>query len=502
MVVERIGSGHGLKQPLGGCGRGLALIPLRRGQDRKFVAAEPRDRIGVAQASHQTTRHHLEELVADRMPERIVDRFEDVQVQHEQVEGFAAAAQARQALQHLLAQDRAVGEVGEDIVARQVGDLRLGALLRCDILVDRDPAAVLHGLMADREDPPVTQLVHRIVWLRLGDLLQSLLDIMLGLVRTTAQRDARLQNGAQRRAGLGHLRREPVHFAVASVAHHQTLIAVEHAQTVRHVLERRIEQHVGLLQRALGRLELGGGGRELALTQHPDGDREKHDGGQEQADLIVFPRSQNGFLKYVAFGQPHGGDQRQSIDNPVGDQPFDLLESLVVARVPEAPDRILPKEPEHSAAGYGLTYISLCRGVTSAAGADNSVEPHQRDDPLAADVDGVVEFFELDDVERGPDDAAEGSVVRQQAPGQLDRGLAGQLADRRLADVELIRRRAQVNPKGLAIGDVDRGAYRSESRHPEDAIRTDDRHMYGQIAARCRAVDPIVEVEMYGILCV
>ena len=63
----------------------------------------------------------------------------------------AVAPQARQRLLHFLQQHRAIGEAGQAVVARHVGDLRFGPLLRRDILMDRDPAAVRHRPVIDGE---------------------------------------------------------------------------------------------------------------------------------------------------------------------------------------------------------------------------------------------------------------------------------------------------------------------------------------------------------------
>jgi hypothetical protein len=54
----------------------------------------------------------------------------------------------------------------------------------------------------------------------------------------------------------------------------KALIAVEHAQPVCHILERRIEQRIRLFQRRFGRCE-------LQLAPHANRDREEHSGRQE-----------------------------------------------------------------------------------------------------------------------------------------------------------------------------------------------------------------------------
>ena len=89
----------------------------------------------------------LQQRVADRMPERVVDALEAVEVEAEHGKALAAH-QAQQRLLQLLAEQRAVGEAGQRIVAREVGDLLLLAAALGDVLVQRHPAAALQRLGA------------------------------------------------------------------------------------------------------------------------------------------------------------------------------------------------------------------------------------------------------------------------------------------------------------------------------------------------------------------
>jgi len=59
--------------------RRIGRLLDRRHDDGELVAAQPRDRVGLAGAAAQAVRHHLKELVADRMPERVVDALEAVE---------------------------------------------------------------------------------------------------------------------------------------------------------------------------------------------------------------------------------------------------------------------------------------------------------------------------------------------------------------------------------------------------------------------------------------
>ena len=119
---------------------------LDRGlNDGEFVAAEPRDEIIAADAPAQAHRHRFQQFVADQMAKRIVDALEfvDVDIEHRQL---LARAIARQLLFEPLVEQRAVRQVGQRIVMRQMGDPLLGALALGDVLdgsppIRRPPAA-------------------------------------------------------------------------------------------------------------------------------------------------------------------------------------------------------------------------------------------------------------------------------------------------------------------------------------------------------------------------
>ena len=72
-----------------------------------------------------------------------------IEIEHEDRQSFAAAAQMRQPLLHFLAQHGAIGEAGQPVMAGQIDDPRFGAFLRGDVLVKRDPSSVVRRLVGD-----------------------------------------------------------------------------------------------------------------------------------------------------------------------------------------------------------------------------------------------------------------------------------------------------------------------------------------------------------------
>ena len=113
---------------------GCAMVDLHDGE---LVAAHARDGVGLAHQRAQPVGHHLQQLVAGGMAQRVVDVLEVVEV--EQVDRHhLAALDARERLLEPLVEQHAVGQVGQRVVQRHVRDLGLGAALLGDVLVRGD----------------------------------------------------------------------------------------------------------------------------------------------------------------------------------------------------------------------------------------------------------------------------------------------------------------------------------------------------------------------------
>ena len=95
--------------------------------------------------------------IADRVAERIVDVLEAVEVETEHGQALALLHAVERPL-HALAQQHAVGQLGQDVVVRHVRDARLDAAILGHVLVRREPALVRHRLMLDGDDAPVAEL--------------------------------------------------------------------------------------------------------------------------------------------------------------------------------------------------------------------------------------------------------------------------------------------------------------------------------------------------------
>ena len=95
------------------------------------------------------------------MSERVIDAFEMVEIEVEKSK-LVAAMDAGERLAEPLVEQHAVGQVGERIVPRHVRDLDLGAPALGDVLMGRDPSAIGHGMIQDRDRATVGSSTRRL----------------------------------------------------------------------------------------------------------------------------------------------------------------------------------------------------------------------------------------------------------------------------------------------------------------------------------------------------
>ena len=132
MAVEQIGIADRLQQPLG---EQHGILGPRQPalDDREFVGVEPGQRILLAQRRAQALGDAAQQLVADAVAERVVDRLEIVEAEHQHGDLVGAAPRVQQDLVHVLAQQIAVRQPGQAVVLRHEGEPRLGALALGDV---------------------------------------------------------------------------------------------------------------------------------------------------------------------------------------------------------------------------------------------------------------------------------------------------------------------------------------------------------------------------------
>ena len=124
----------------------------------EFVAARPCQIITVGR-SFQFLGKAEDDGVARRLAESVVDFLKAVDIDADNrqrpAEGWAASSMH---LSTILVVRHAVGQVGHRIVQSQIQDAGFAPLAFRNVLVRRDPAAILHGLVGYADGPTILQL--------------------------------------------------------------------------------------------------------------------------------------------------------------------------------------------------------------------------------------------------------------------------------------------------------------------------------------------------------
>ena len=95
-----------------------------------------RDRIAGTRAFGQPIRYILQKFVADRMPQRVVDTLESIKVHKQNCEHFVFALGDRDCSFEALAEQLAVGKLGELVVVGEVINLCFCAFAFSDVAND------------------------------------------------------------------------------------------------------------------------------------------------------------------------------------------------------------------------------------------------------------------------------------------------------------------------------------------------------------------------------
>ncbi len=207
-----------------------------------------------ADTAPQTLGNSLEKIVADRMTECVVDALElvDVEIEHRQA---LVRPHARQRVAEEFLEVGAIGQIGERVVARHVGDAPFCLTAIRHVLVGRDPAAVGDRVNADGNRATIGQLGEPRRGFPAGDRRK---DGFGDLLRLPAEHSnvrpggKALEQRCARDTPRGGTR---VHLVVSVVADHQAGIFVEHQQRVRHVVDRGVETEVLRFELGLSRFD-------------------------------------------------------------------------------------------------------------------------------------------------------------------------------------------------------------------------------------------------------
>ena len=107
-----------------------------------------------------------------------------------------------------------------------------------NVLVRRNPSAVRHRPVGDVIDAPVLHFDHAVGDFAFTHLAHDRVEIAVDVARERADFDAMREQLAQRAAGLRDFGRKIVHLPVLIVDDDQPAGCVEHAEALRHVVDR------------------------------------------------------------------------------------------------------------------------------------------------------------------------------------------------------------------------------------------------------------------------
>ena len=125
------------------------LRPAGRDQ-REFVAADPREDRALG-GRLQPLGYRSQQRIPDRMSENVVDLLEAVEVDAQDGEALAARARPRERRRQMLGERRPVGQMGQRIVTRHIGDLRFGVLALGNVLGQGQQISRLPGFARNEE---------------------------------------------------------------------------------------------------------------------------------------------------------------------------------------------------------------------------------------------------------------------------------------------------------------------------------------------------------------
>ena len=209
--------------------------------DRKLVSAKPCHRIALADTRAETTGNFLQQIIADRMPQRVIDFLEMIKVEAKHGQASIAVHSAK-CLFEFLAKLRSIRQARQRIMVRQIRELFLGLPPCGYVLEGRYPTAADHRLF-DHSDRPAFEGLHDPHrGFSQTHVCQNSRKDFLGFIWKVTRSLSQFEQIEQGLPLNGRIRHAS-HPGVSFVAKDDAAVCVKHGQSLRHVLQRGIQKY-------------------------------------------------------------------------------------------------------------------------------------------------------------------------------------------------------------------------------------------------------------------
>ena len=114
-------------------GGGVSILD-RFDEHGEFVPANSRERIAVAETAAESGGHHLQQAIAARVTERVVDELEAIEVEKENRDRARVLLRVRQRHARFFVEQHSIRQAGEGVVKRLMSDpaQALAKRVQCD----------------------------------------------------------------------------------------------------------------------------------------------------------------------------------------------------------------------------------------------------------------------------------------------------------------------------------------------------------------------------------
>src|SRR5215471_18851027 len=112
----------------------------------------------------------------------------------------------------------------------EVGNARLCPYPFRNIIVGRDPAAVVRAAVEDSNDPSIIEIGGQVLTIPARQLTTEISEVVIRIAREVSNSLSHFQQLTHCAARLHQLSRQPIHLQILVIANDQALILIEHAQ--------------------------------------------------------------------------------------------------------------------------------------------------------------------------------------------------------------------------------------------------------------------------------